>query len=61
MTSRSEECRRYAEECEFTAALTKEPERRRIYDELARQWRAMAKRFEVRERRVAEKTDTEDR
>jgi hypothetical protein len=53
--SRAEACRRNAEQCERTAVLATDEGARRIYTELARQWRERAERAEVLQQRLAEK------
>jgi hypothetical protein len=52
--TRAETRRRQAER---TAVLAIDPEAKRIYAELARQWREMAERAKVLERWLAEKRD----
>jgi hypothetical protein len=52
--TRAEACRRAAEQCERTAALATDGEAKRIYDELARQWRERAERADVLAQRLAE-------
>jgi hypothetical protein len=53
--SRAEACRRNAEQCERTAFLATDEGAKRIYTELASQWRDMAERAEVLAERLAER------
>jgi hypothetical protein len=55
--TRAEACRQQAEQCEHTATLAIDSEAKRIYTELARQWREMVERAEVLECWLAEKRD----
>ena len=43
MANKAEECRLRAEQCEQTAKAATNPTEQRIYAELARQWRQMAR------------------
>jgi hypothetical protein len=52
--TRAEACRRNAVQCERTAALATDSEAKRIYAELARQWRERAERADVLAQRLAE-------
>ena len=53
--TRAEACRQNAEQCERTAALATDGEAKRIYAELARQWRERADRAEALQQRLAGK------
>jgi hypothetical protein len=55
--TRAEACRRNAEQCERTALLATEEEAKRIYTELARQWRQRAEQAEALARRLAKKPE----
>lgn len=53
--SRAEACRRKAEQYEQTAMLAADHDAKRIYTELARQWRQKAHQAETLQQRLAEK------
>ena len=53
MANRAEECRRKAEQCEYSAKVATDLSAQIAYLEMARQWREMAEQTEAIERRLA--------
>jgi hypothetical protein len=61
MANKAEECRLRADQCEQVSKAAINPTERRIYSELARQWRQMAAQAEVLEERRVERLERLER